>query len=342
MAYTNNETLMEQNVFQLPMLTANDAEFSKDDLAEDRDGMQLSLPRVKIPSGGALQFELPGSDPENPDYAKTLEGVILFQHAACAYWQEGSEYDDNATPLCSSVDGKVGIGTPGGTCASCEFNQFRSASDGKAKACKNMRHLYLLRSGDYIPLQVVLPPTSLRPYQDFYNLAFALRNRAIYGSVVQIGLKRADNGTNIYSVATFKKLYDFTGEQLAFRSAVMNFLHSEGFVPKVDTRDESIEFKKEGERYWIYVEESSPFYVTLQREGYSIEADQAAKSKEIANRVNRTKKAAKVYVSEASVTFVVEMFAPSAESFEKVFYRTMEQVDAAHDQFTEEYNSTED
>ena len=162
-----------------------------------------------------MQFELPGSDPENPDYAKTLEGVILFQHAACAYWQEGSEYDDNATPLCSSVDGKVGIGTPGGTCASCEFNQFRSASDGKAKACKNMRHLYLLRSGDYIPLQVVLPPTSLRPYQDFYNLAFALRNRAIYGSVVQIGLKRADNGTNIYSVATFKKLYDFTGEQLA-------------------------------------------------------------------------------------------------------------------------------
>ena len=135
---------------------------------------------------------------------------------------------------------------------------------------------------------------------------------------------------------------ELTGEQLAFRSAVMNFLRSEGFVPKVDTRDESIEFKKEGERYWIYVEESSPFYVTLQREGYSIEADQAAKSKEIANRVNRTKKAAKVYVSEASVTFVVEMFAPSAESFEKVFYRTMEQVDAAHDQFTEEYNSTED
>ena len=38
--------------------------------------------------------------------------------------------------------------------------------------------------------------------------------KAIYGSVVQIGLKRADNGTNIYSVATFKKLYDFTGEQL--------------------------------------------------------------------------------------------------------------------------------
>ena len=215
MAYTNNETLMEQNVFQLPMLTANDAEFSKDDLAEDRDGMQLSLPRVKIPSGGALQFELPGSDPENPDYAKTLEGVILFQHAACAYWQEGSEYDDNATPLCSSVDGKVGIGTPGGTCASCEFNQFRSASDGKAKACKNMRHLYILRSGEYLPILLSLPPTSLRPFNEFMNLSFLSRRRPAWSSIVEIGLKRVDNGANTYSVATFRKLRDFTGEELA-------------------------------------------------------------------------------------------------------------------------------
>ena len=32
---------------------------------------------------------------------------------------------------------------------------------------------------------------------------------------MQIGLKRVENGSNLYSVATFKKLYDFTGEQLA-------------------------------------------------------------------------------------------------------------------------------
>ena len=214
MTYMNNDALVEQNRFQLPMLAEDGGDFSSEDLAEDRDGIQLSLPRVKIPAGGALQFELPGADPENPDYAKTLEGVILYSHAAGAYWQEGSEYDENATPLCSSVDGKVGIGSPGGTCATCEFNQFRSASDGKGKACKNMRHLYLLRSGEFMPLLVALPPTSLRPYNDFYNAAFATRNRATYGSVVQIGLKRADNGANIYSVAAFKKLYDFTGEEL--------------------------------------------------------------------------------------------------------------------------------
>ena len=45
----------------------------------------------------------------NPDYSKTLEGIILFNHPNNAYWPEGSEYDDNSTPLCSSVDGKLAL-----------------------------------------------------------------------------------------------------------------------------------------------------------------------------------------------------------------------------------------
>lgn len=210
----NTEALAIMENFQLPDTLA-DAAFSREDLAEDMDGLQMSFQRVKIPSGGALQFELPGDDPENPDYTKTLEGVILYNHSSGAYWQEGSEYDENSTPLCSTLDGKVGIGDPGGSCAVCPFNQFRSAPDGKGgKACKNMRVLYLLRDGDYLPIQLTLPPTSIRPYSDFQNVAFASKRRATYGSVVQIGLKRMDNG-NLYSVATFKKLYDFSGEKLA-------------------------------------------------------------------------------------------------------------------------------
>nr|WP_313529436.1 hypothetical protein [Anaerotignum sp.] len=218
----NTETLGAMQNFQLPDVMA-DASFSNEDLAEDMDGLQMSFQRVKIPAGGALQFELPGEDPENPDYAKTLEGVILYNHASGTYWQEGSEYDENTAPLCSTVDGKVGIGEPGGSCAICPFNQFGTGKDGKGKACKNTRTLYLLRDGDYLPIQVTLPPTSIRPFNDFYNVAFATKRRATYGSVVQIGLKRMDNG-NLYSVATFKKLYDFSGEKLAqVKSCAENF-----------------------------------------------------------------------------------------------------------------------
>ena len=113
------------------------------------------------------------------------------------------------------MDGKQGIGEPGGSCAACALNKFGSAAEGNGKACKNMRVLYLLRSGEFMPLQITLPPTSLKPFREFMNQSFLLRRRATYGSVVQIGLKKMNNGKDDYSVATFRRLYDFSGEELA-------------------------------------------------------------------------------------------------------------------------------
>lgn len=208
-----NTALMTQEEFLLPTMVEGD--FSNDELADDMDGMQMSFPRIKIPSGGTIQFEIPTDDPENPDYTKTLTGVILYHHPNYAYWAEGSEYDENATPLCTSVDGKKGIGDPGGICSECALNEYGSASEGRGKACKNMRMLYLLCSGEYMPYQLALPPTSLKPFKDFINQAFMLRRRASYGSVVQISLKKASNGTNDYSVAVFRRILDFEGEKLA-------------------------------------------------------------------------------------------------------------------------------
>lgn len=210
----NNTTLVAQERFLLPSTDISTGEFTSEELAEDMDGLQMNFPRVKIPAGGALQFEIPSGDPENPDYLKTLEGVILFNHNNYAYWPEGSEYDENTAPLCTSVDGKQGIGEPGGACEACALNRFGSGPEGRGKACKNMRALYLLRSGEYIPLQITLPPTSLSPFREFMNQSFMFRRRATYGSVVQIGLKKMSNGRDDYSVATFRRLYDLEGEDL--------------------------------------------------------------------------------------------------------------------------------
>ena len=44
--------------------------------------------------------------------------------------------------------------------------------------------------------------------------SFAARRRPIDSGVVQIGLKRVDNGSNTYSVATFRMLQKFDGEEL--------------------------------------------------------------------------------------------------------------------------------
>ena len=140
----------------------------------------------------------------------------MYTHLTNAYWPVGSEYDDDAPPLCQSVDGKTGYGTPGGLCQDCMLNRYGSDGNGGAgKACKNMRMLYILRSGESLPIQLALPPTSLKGYNDFVSAAFLSRKRGICAGVVQITLKKVTNGAHDYSVAVFRKLYDFTGEQLA-------------------------------------------------------------------------------------------------------------------------------
>lgn len=78
-----------------------------------------------------------------------------------------------------------------------------------------MRILYLLQSGAFMPIQLYLPPTSIRPYTDFVNRAFLARHRGLCGSVIRISLKKENNGKDDYSVARFERLYDFTGEELA-------------------------------------------------------------------------------------------------------------------------------
>lgn len=208
-----NEALAERTAFIIPKVS--DSKFSSAELADDMDGLQLSFQRAKIPGGGVLQFELPGEDPENPDYVQTLEGVILFNHSANSYWPAGSEYDDNTPPQCQSVDGKVGYGDPGGICEACDYNKFGSDPNGGGKACKNMRVLYLLRSDEMMPIQLSLPPTSIRPFTTFVNSAFLLRGRRVCSGLVQIGLRKGASNGFTYSVATFKKLRDFEGEELA-------------------------------------------------------------------------------------------------------------------------------
>ena len=215
--YEQNNGMMTQPTtpdmaFALPA-TVESCDFTAEELAEDMDGLSMSFTRIKIPSGGGKIFEIPTDDPENPDSATTLEGIILHHHAHCAYWPESNDDEDNK-PLCSSLDGKVGIGEPGGVCATCQLNTFGTASKGAGKACKNMRVIYLLRSGEYLPVQINLPPTSIKPFKEFYTKAFALRRRAPYGSIVRIGLKQENNGKEDYSVATFRRVADFSGEKL--------------------------------------------------------------------------------------------------------------------------------
>jgi len=173
-------------------------------LSEELDGLGAPvLDRIKIPSGGGLVFELPGENPETPDLATELEGVIVNHHPVNAYWAD--KYNGaNESPDCSSFDGKTGIDQQGevNDCSGCPYNSF--GSDGKGKACKNMHRVYLLRSGEMMPMILTLPPTSLKNLKDYLQVLVMKKGCRPYQAVSKIQLKKDSNGDGIvYSKAYF-------------------------------------------------------------------------------------------------------------------------------------------
>lgn len=187
--------------FELPAVSGNMGAA----MAEEMEGLQLSFPRVRIPSGGGLAFEVPGDDPENPDTEKEIIGVIVDHHPVNAYWADKYAGANNP-PDCSSMDGKVGMDQDGNRkpCNSCPMNEWGTAEDGRGKACKNMHRVYILREGEMLPLLLTLPPTSLKNLSDYIALRIVSKGMRSYGVVTKVSLKKAQNAGGInYSQAVF-------------------------------------------------------------------------------------------------------------------------------------------
>ena len=187
--------------FELPAVSGNMGAA----MAEEMEGLQLSFPRVKIPSGGGLAFEVPGDDPENPDTEKEIIGVIVDHHPVNAYWADKYAGGNNP-PDCSSMDGKIGIDADGNRkpCNSCPMNEWGTAEDERGKACKNMHRLYIIREGEMLPLLLTLPPTSLKNLSDYIALRVVSKGMRSYGVVTKVSLKKAQNAGGInYSQAVF-------------------------------------------------------------------------------------------------------------------------------------------
>lgn len=68
----------------------------------------------------------------------------------------------------------------------------------------------------------------LGTYTRFVNEAFLSRRRKVCTGVVRIGLKKAVSGSHEYCVATFTKIADFAGEDLAHIRA-----YADGFVAQI-------------------------------------------------------------------------------------------------------------
>lgn len=181
---------------------AANMDFLAEAMSDDCAGLEFKFDRIRIPAGGMTAFEIPSEDGEGSDLVKEIEAVVLYSHPANSYYMEAYKGGSNP-PACGSFDGVTGIGNPGGLCKNCLFNQFGSG-EGKSKACKNRRMLYLLRENEIFPLTLNLPTGSLKGFTKYVQTLLA-RGKHPNQVVTKISLRRTASASGIdFSQAVFK------------------------------------------------------------------------------------------------------------------------------------------
>lgn len=137
------------------------------DLKDNMEGVAPRFPQIKIIHQGQ-QFEMPDESKK-----ETFEGTVLDTNRINAWWSVSFDESGGGTPPdCFSLDGiKPGPGCnmiQANSCRVCEKNAF--GSDGRGKACKNMKRVHILLDGEMLPYRLTLPPSSLKAVDDFISL----------------------------------------------------------------------------------------------------------------------------------------------------------------------------
>lgn len=193
-----------------PALFDSEGDGSIAQVLEDNFGDEgfspTDLDRVTVPSGGGTSWDIPDEDP-----VRVISGVMIHRQNTRSMWfkKRGEDGDDDGPPDCYSNDGKTGIGVfgagsednPSGACADCPMNVYGSSTtgSGNGKACKEQMQVYLLQPGSVLPLQVSLPPTSLKGFRK-YMTRLASKGKSYFAVVTSLSLVVTKGGGQTYSV----------------------------------------------------------------------------------------------------------------------------------------------
>lgn len=184
-------------------------EIMRDNLTD----IQVQFERIRIPAGGGLSFEIADENGEIQPVSEIV-GVILDRHPVNAYWPDRFTGAKNP-PQCVAMDGRIGVGDPGGDCRTCKYNQWGSDEGGRGKACKNLHRIYILPPNEVLPLVISVPPTSLANLNS-YMLRLTSKAKKPYWAVIsKIKLEKATNADGIaFSRAVFSRVGDVPQDKL--------------------------------------------------------------------------------------------------------------------------------
>lgn len=211
-------------------------------MLENLGGAQISgfdLDRIRVPAGGALNWEIVDVATGETDASKEIEGVIVWWQDQKAYWAKSlSDGAPKGPPQCFSLDTVKGIGDPGVLCAGCKFNVFGSGRGGKAKACKDVRMLAIVREQDIIPMLIPIPPTSLKGVKRYF-LSLAGRGIPFYKALSKFTLTRDKNSGGVEYAKVNVSLVgvidsEVSGTMKRYKESVAKMLGKANVVPRSD------------------------------------------------------------------------------------------------------------
>jgi hypothetical protein len=169
----------------------------------------LNLPQIHVMPGGTQAFRVTTAGGE--ETPRELEGVVTASRTTRVFWR--TPYGAGGAkrpPDCTSTDGFVGVGDPGGECVQCPWSQFGTAANpdgtpGAGQACKQVQQVLFLLPGSVLPHLLIVPPTSGKAWQQ-YTLSLLSEGSATWAATTKISVERAQaaGGSN-YGRIVFRR-----------------------------------------------------------------------------------------------------------------------------------------
>jgi hypothetical protein len=162
---------------------------------------EFDFPRLKVPNTGAPgKWTVETLDGE--EQVPAIEGVIVGWTERRNRWEKS--YDETGggePPVCTSPDGLVGYGNPGGDCTACTFAKF--GSKGEKPLCRQSRALAMLQRDAILPAIVQVPATSLRPVRAYF-MQLTTRGARFFDVITRLELTKGPKSWIIKPVAAGK------------------------------------------------------------------------------------------------------------------------------------------
>jgi len=180
------------------------------------------LTRISFPSGKSKTWQIPDIEAEDGVIeAKAIVGIILLTQVTRQYWEASFDETGGGTPPdCSSEDGLMGRGLPGGSCGDCDYSQFDDATG--RQACKESRLIFMITQNEILPLLVSAPPTSLKAIRK-YLLGLTSKQRYAHSVYTELTLEtdKSNIGGISYPKLVVRKVGDVEAPDISAQYAKM-------------------------------------------------------------------------------------------------------------------------